>query len=103
MRFLLALILLAGSVKAATIVNLSPTVMKVTVGSFYCTAYFHYPKYKWDFEMACYDQGGQNTYIQVNIPNSTLRQAGDVVFPNNSSIGWILQAQPDGTYLYQIT
>jgi len=103
MRFLLALILLAGSVKAATISNYSPTAMKVAVGSFYCNVYFHWPGIKWDFEMACYDQGGANTYIQVNTPFSALRQEGSVTFPDNSSVAWLLVANPDGTYTYQIT
>jgi len=101
-RLLLTLLVLAGSVRAATIANLSPTVMKVTVGSFYCTAYFHYPNYRWDFEMACYDQGGTNTYIQVNTASSGVRHDETVTFSDGSQVSWQLIPNTNSTYSYQI-
>jgi hypothetical protein len=76
--------------------------MKVTVGPFYCTAYFHYPNYRWDFEMACYDQGGTNQYIQVNTAAGVIRQDGSVMFSDGSWVIWQTIPNANGTYSYQI-
>lgn len=101
MRYLLALILLAGSLGAATITNYTPTAMKVAVGAFYCNVYFHYPGNKWDFEVACYDMGGTPTYAQVNTP-TTPSHSETVVFSDGSSASWLIKPNGDGTYTYQI-
>lgn len=98
-RQLLLACMLAGSAKAATIVSLTPTVMKVTVGVSYCYAYFHYPNYKWDFEMACFSPGGETQYIQVNVPGIT---SDNTVRLPTGFVTWQLKAAAGG-YEYQIT
>lgn len=102
MRYLLALILLAGSALGATITNYTPTVMKVAVGAFYCNVYFHYPGNKWDYEAACYDAGGNNVYTQVNTAALTATHEEALQLPDGSIVAWLLVPTGQGTYMYQI-
>lgn len=102
MKYLLALILLAGSAWGAAITNYTPTVMKVAVGVFYCNVYFHYPGNKWDFEAACFDQGGANVYIQVNTAALTATHTEQILLPDGSIIAWLLVPTGQGTYSYEL-